>query len=72
MPTYRIRCGDMDHKIKTPYPADASVLACIALNECRPKQVGILIEISGGEYRGRDKTYVSTEKTIQLIGRWKG
>lgn len=69
MPTYRIRCGDMDTKIKTPFEADAATLAALAVNKKLPQKPGMLVEVKGGQYSGDACIYVPFEAVALRLGR---
>ena len=69
MPTYRIRCGDMDAKIKTPHEADCTALALLAVDKVLPKKPGRLIEVSGGQYKAAGTLYISFEAIARKLGR---
>lgn len=69
MPTYRIRCGDMEAKIKTPFQADAIALALIAVSGALPGNPGLLIEVSGGQYKGDNTSYVTFAAIARKLGR---
>ena len=69
MPTYRIRCGDMDTKIKTPHRAHAVALALLAVDKAPPKRPTALIEVSGGQFKGDDTMYVAFAMVARKLGR---
>lgn len=69
MPKYRIRSGDMDHKIETPFNADAQALALIAISNVLPANPGTLVEVTGGQFKGDDKTYLLFSDLAQKLGR---
>ena len=69
MPTYRIRCGDMDAKIETPYQADAEALAMRAIEESLPSKPGALIEVNGGQYKGDAAVYFLFSAVAKKLGR---
>ena len=70
---YKVKSGSMSHTIETPYPADALTIAALALHEARKKDksrtLGVLLEVSGGQYVGDALTYVLTEQVCRKIGR---
>lgn len=69
MPTYRIRCGDMNTKIKTPHEADCTALALLAVAKKLPGHPGALVEISGGQFKGDLITYVEFASIARKLGR---
>lgn len=69
MPTYRIRCGDMDTKIKTPHEADCTALALMAVDQALPQKPGALVEVSGGQYTGAGAIYLAFESIARKLGR---
>jgi len=70
MPTYTIRTGGITGRIKTPYPASAAWLAAYFMESRRPERPGVLIQITGGQYRAADgkDMYIATESVAQYIG----
>ena len=69
MPTYRVRSGDMDVKVKTAFPAQPEAIAIMAFAKGEPvKQLGRLLQINGGEYKGLDALYLAPEKVLQAMG----
>lgn len=69
MPTYRIRCGDMDAKIRTPHEADCTALALLAVDQALPQKPGALVEVSGGQYKGAGAIYLTFESIARKLGR---
>ena len=73
MTTYKIESGDLKVKITTPFKAEAWALCIMAL-ERRPKKVkglGLLIQVVGGQYRGSNEIFLSTESILQDMGGMK-
>ncbi len=69
MPTYRVRSGDMDEKVKTAYPAQPMVIAVMAFAKGKPvKHLGQLLEIKGGEYTGSNSIYINPETVLEAMG----
>ena len=70
MPTYRIRSGDLHHKIKTEHPADAFALCIMALAQGgKPgSRLGKIVEVKGGEYRGDQVMYIGTQSLMEDMG----
>lgn len=68
MPTYRIRSGEMDCRIKTKSPAEPAALSVMAIAQEKPESCGLMIEISGGEYKGGNVVYTSSENILRAMG----
>ncbi len=69
MPTYRVRCGDLDERVKTTYPAEPMAVAIMAFSKGKPaKRLGQLLEIKGGEYVGEKTLYIAPEMVLRAIG----
>ncbi len=69
MPTYRVRSGDMDEKVKTAYPAQPMAIAVMAFAKGEPvKHLGQLLEINGGEYTGGNAIYINPETVLEAMG----
>ena len=69
--TYRVVSGDMDIEIKTPCKAEAEALAMRALLAAHgsgTQRLSRLTQVSGGQYRGKQAVYLSTEKLLQSMG----
>ncbi len=69
MPTYRVRSGDMDEKVKTAYPAQPMAIAVMAFAKGEPeKHLGQLLEIKGGDYVGDKTLYLAPEMVLEAMG----
>ena len=75
MKTYSVRTGGFEWRYECPYPASPEALAILALSEAAARgehRLGVLLEVSGAQFgpSGSDEAlYLSTERTLQLIGR---
>ena len=74
MITYRVSSGDMNVTVETVYEAIAQQIAAIAIDRMvhkkkAPKKLGLLIEVSGGQYSGDHAMYFSSENILKSIGR---
>lgn len=69
MPTYRIRCGDMDTRIETPYQASAEALALLAVDRALPSKPGMLVEVGGGQFKGDQAHYLLFSTIAEKLGR---
>ena len=71
MPTYRVKSGDMDERVKVPYAATPPAIFFMALRQMmdRPvKSLGSLAEITGGQYTGDDAVYSATDALMADAG----
>lgn len=85
MPTYRINSGNLQMRIITPYPAEASALALYALTKAVLEhgsdevhaadgglKLGRLLEVKGGQYRKGHQVYFGTEQLLRSLGLMDG
>ena len=70
MPRYRVQSGDMDVELDTPAEAQAYELVVAALWLCRSKgpSLGMIAEVSGGQYLGDDISYCSVPCALEAMG----
>ena len=68
MPTYKVKSGDLNIEIETGYDAEPMAIAILAVDRAKPKNLGQIIEVNGGEYVGGNTTYCSTIKLLEKIG----
>lgn len=68
MPKYKIRSGEFRTTVETAYHAEPQALAIMALSKAFGMSLGILTEINGGQFKGLDVVYVSTEKVLRDMG----
>ncbi|MDP2672073.1 MAG: hypothetical protein Q8O68_01005 [Candidatus Daviesbacteria bacterium] len=70
MPKYRVMSGDMNADVKTKYHADIQSIAEMAIFNLSPniKNLGSIIEISGGAYTRENIGYISTESILMSMG----
>lgn len=71
MPKYRVQSGDLDEVVDTPYDAEPTILFVMAMANAKktPKSLGVLAEITGGEYKRGSEIYVSCEKMLRGMGK---
>ena len=68
MPTYTIKSGDMSAEIETKYEAQAKELCIMAFEREKPKNLGLLISVTGGQFVGDKETYVSSVRILEQLG----
>ncbi len=69
MPTYRVRSGELDERVKTAHPAQPMAIAVMAFAKGEPvKHLGQLLEIKGGEYTGGNAIYINPETVLEAMG----
>ena len=70
MPKYTVRSGSLNQVVDTAHPAKPNAIAVMAimLSTCATHDLGTLMEISGGLYKGGDTVYVSTIKVLEDMG----
>jgi hypothetical protein len=70
MPTYRVRSGEMDLKIKRPFAADAKALATLAFEEAARTglRLGVIAAVSGGAYAGDAEVILSSVVMLSELG----
>lgn len=70
MPKYRVQSGDLDEVVETPHDAEPTILFVMAMTNAKkkPKSLGVLAEITGGEYKRGSEIYVSCQKMLQCMG----
>ena len=65
---YRVRSCEMDTTITAGLDITAMEVAMLAVERSEPKILGILIEVSGGNYTGPNVTYVMAETVCRKLG----
>lgn len=68
MPKYKIQSGEFKTTIKTAYNAEPRALAIMALSKAFGVPLGTLTEVKGGQFKGDDVVYMSTERVLRDMG----